>query len=589
MILALALAVPDFPIDLQVDARDANRGVIRVTERIPVNGRRLDLYLPKWIPGDHSPDGPIQSLTNLQFRANGQTLIWRRDPVEMYRFSIDVPAGSAMVEASFTNLSAPGDTYTTNMARVKWGSLALSPIAPARSIRFKATLRVPAGWGATTALSGTATAADTLSYPVVDFAELQDSPVLTAKNLRVSPLGTVLGAPVRLVTASEDANFAWPEATERGFHQIPLQFETMLRSRHFRHYDFLVGLTGASAGLEHHESSEDDLGANDPQENPINVGMILTHEMFHSWNGKFRRPAGLATPDFLQPMHGELLWVYEGLTQYYGYILGARCGLLKQQELGDAIAGYYNYLASSPGRRWRSVADTAVSAQLTFGVPPEWLRSNRRTDFYYEGMLTWLEADCLIRRNTKGRQSLDDFCRVFLGGGTNEPVVVPYSADDVYAALKRIYPYDWKQFFQDRLYRVDQGAPGAGIRSAGYEVYYSNEPSKVLSPWVVGSFSYRVCGMSAGSDGSVTDLDLDGPGFKSGINIGDTIEQINGKPYSLELLHRALAETTGDIVLQLKTGTKIRLANSPDPAIPHLRRAPGTVDVMASITAPLAR
>jgi predicted metalloprotease with PDZ domain len=577
-------------IDLFVDASQVTRGVIHVREVIPAGSGRVALYLPKWIPGQHSPGGVIQSMTQLEFRVGGRLLSWRRDPVEMFRFWVDVPPGASQIEARFTNLTTPGDTFTPTLARIDWDRLVLSPDGPSNNIRFRPTLSLPDGWKREGALYRNGGA----GAPEVSMTELLDSPVLAGKNETSYDLGMLKGRPVRFHVFSDAAKPNIPEATARVLPNITREYEALFQSRHFRHYDFLTSLSdvGAFAGLEHHESSEDGLGSDQLVSDPVLSGYIFTHEFFHSWNGKYRRPKGLATADYLQPMQGELLWVYEGLTQYYGFLMAARCGLITKDMLGDVIAGYWNLLNSEPGRRWRSVADTAVSAQLTYNTPENYMRELRRPDFYFEGVIFWLEADCIIRNGTNGQRSLDDFCRIFYGGISDQPMVKPFEASEVYDTLNRVYRYHWAGFFQKRVYETSPNLSLDAIHLAGYDVVYTDEDSTFKNQQAVSSFTYARSGLVLGGDGTVTDIDIDGEPYKHGISLGEKVAAVNGAAYSPKAFREALTKATGTLTLKVGEGESARDVSFPcpgGPIIPHLKRAAQGPDLLAAIAAPRAR
>ncbi len=589
MLVLLLLAQVDPVLKLSVDARESTRGVIHVREQVPVQPGRIAIYYPKWIPGQHSASGTIESVTSLHFTAAGKELTWRRDPVDMYTFWVSIPKGSSLLNISFDWLSTPGNNFAPSFARLKFTDLAMSPVGPSQKIFVQPSVTFPTGWKWSGALEEKTSSGGRVDFKTVSFRDLLDSPLLAGQYLQRIKLGEIEGAPVRYNVFADNDSLL-PEATVGALKHIPAQFAALFGSKHFRHYDFLSTRSnfGGWDGLEHHESSEDGTGLQDFQDDPVGFGYLFTHEFFHSWNGKFRRPAGLATPDFLQPMKGELLWVYEGLTQYYGFVMAARCGLITKDQLGDVLAGYYLMLDTEPARKWRSVADSAVAAQLTYHTPDKWTRSIRRPDFYFEGMLVWLEADCLIRSGTKGERSLDDFCRAFATGSTSLPVVKPYSAEEVYGTLNHIYPYDWRTFFEKRLYDVTPRAPKLGIEMAGYEVAFSSDQNWFRNGWVIGSYAFARCGMSVSADGEVVDLDLKGNAYVAGLNIGDRLTQINGQPFSPEDFHSQLAKSTGVLKLLVNTSGEVRqveLKCRGGAIYPHLKRT-AKPDILLKIASP---
>ncbi len=590
MFLPCAIALAQTPaIHLHVDAREVTRGVIRVHETIPAStqaGGKISLYFPKWIPGEHSPSGPLPSLIKLRFTADGKELTWRRDPVEMFKFVVDLPRSATHLDADFVNVTERFDTFTNEFARIKWNRLILSPVKPSNAVLVETELTPPQGWQVACVLP-TDRQGDSFHISSTNLTTVIDSPALIGHYRHRLELGAIEGSPMTLEVFTDSDVDLLPDNIKAAAKNIPAEFAALCGSRHFRRYNFLLTISdnGGWDGLEHHECSEDGLGVDQPKNDPVMSGYLLAHEFFHSWNGKFRRPRGLATPDYLAPMQGELLWVYEGLTQYYGFVVAARCGLITQEMLQDVIAGYWNLLANEPGRRWRSVADTAVSAQLTYRTPEAYMREIRRPDFYFEGLLIWLEADCLIRKGTNGQKSLDDFCRSFFSGSTGAPVVKPYDAAEVYAALNHVYPYDWKSFFQQRIYSLVPTLPLDGIRLAGYDVVRSDAPNWFKNEHVVAAFTYARTGFTVHDDGVVADIAVDGDAYKRGLALGDKIVKVNGKAFTPDEFKLALTSSAGTLGIEVEGGKKLDLPCLGGPLMPHLKRTGGQ-DLISAIAAP---
>lgn len=579
-------------LSLHIDARQANRGVIHVEETIPTKAGKVAFYFPKWIPGEHSPTGTIQALTNLHFRGDKGDLSWRRDPVDMFKFWVNVPSGQASVSVSFDNLTEPFDTYAENFARIKFTRLAMSPVMDSDKVFVRPTLVPPDGWQIRTALVAPAGSGNGIHFQPVSFRDLLDSPILIGKFVQTVNLGSIHGSAMRFNVFADD-NSKLPDSVTSSLKNIPGEYEAVFGSRHFRHYDFLVTRSnqGGWDGLEHIESSEDGTGLDDYKDDPVGFGYLFAHECFHSWNGKYRRPAGLTTADFLQPMKGELLWVYEGLTQYYGFVMAARLGLISKDDLADVIAGYYNMLDTEPARRWQSVADSAIGAQLSYHRPDKWTRSARRPDFYFETLLVWLEADCLIRKGTGGKKSLDDFCCLFAGNNTNAPAVKPYDAEEIYKLLGEVYTYDWRKFFDARLYSVTPHAPSNGIAMAGYAMTYNSTPNAFKNNFVIGSFLFARCGITVDNDGNVVDLDPSGPAFKAGLSIGDSITKVAGDKFSYDAFAQAVTGSTGAVTVSAKRNDQersITIKCKGGAIIPHLKRTDGP-DLLARIASPKAK
>ena len=95
----LAVSLSAAPITIRVDAADAPNHLLHSHLTIPASPGPLALFYPKWIPGEHGPTGPINGLSGLRFSANGAAVGWQRDPVEMYEFHVDVPAGASSLHA----------------------------------------------------------------------------------------------------------------------------------------------------------------------------------------------------------------------------------------------------------------------------------------------------------------------------------------------------------------------------------------------------------------------------------------------------------------------------------------------------------
>ena len=495
--LGTALAFP-VPIQLDVDATAAPRNLLHARLRIPVTPGPLTLYYPKWIPGEHMPSGPLNDLTGLQITAQSQPLEWQRDPVDMFAFHLNVPAGVQAVQVEFDFLLAAGGgafssggSSSSHLLDLNWNQLLLYPATTNAALQtpFAATLKLPAGWQCGTALPLDHTSGDRLVFAVEPLETLIDSPVIAGEYFRTVELTPGEKTPhfIHLV-ADDTANLIAPDAEY--FSQLTKlvhEAGALFGAHHYRDYHFLLTVSDhvAHFGLEHHESSDDRVGANyltDDNTRAFNAE-LLPHEMFHSWNGKYRRPAGLATPDYQQPMRDELLWIYEGLTSYYGKVLATRAGLQSPEDYYQSLALLAAMLDHRNGRQWRSLADTTVAAQILLTAPGAGMSRRRGIDFYPEGDLIWLEADTLVRQQTGGKKSLDDFCRAFFGGKNSAPQVVPYGYDDVVRALNAIAPGDWKAFFQQRVYAITPHAPLGGIINGGWRLAWTNEvPDRAENP-----------------------------------------------------------------------------------------------------------
>jgi predicted metalloprotease with PDZ domain len=572
-LFAVTAFAADQPATLNVDATAAARGLLHATMHIPAAPGKLTLYYPKWIPGEHSPSGPVNNVTGLKFSALGQPLDWRRDAEDMFTLQLTVPPGADAVDVAFDFLLAAGGggysasgSSTPHLLVLSWNQLLFYPpsAAPLKTL-FVASLKLPAGWQFGTALPvGTTTRShpDEIEFAAAPLETLIDSPVLAGEFFRTIDLAPGDKITRQLhIAADAAANLEIKPEDEARFAKLLREAEALFGARHYRDYHFLLTLSEhvAHFGLEHHESSDNRTAENFLTDNDARAAAadLLPHELTHSWNGKFRRPAGLATPDYQQPMHGELLWVYEGLTDYLGKVLAARSGLMTTTNFHAAFALTAARMDVRDGRKWRSLADTAIAAQLLYDAPGTGDSRRRNVDFYPEGDLIWLEADTIIRQQTKGKKSLDNFCQAFHGGKNSDPKVVPYTFDDVIQALNEAAAYDWKNFFQQRVYDVAPRAPIGGIENGGWKLTYTNE----VPAWLkiregqrkLIDLNYSL-GFGVSNDGGIGDVLPGSPADQAGINQGMKLVAVNGRAYSDKILREAVsAATTNQAPLNLLT------------------------------------
>ena len=471
------------PVALKVDATDAPRRLFHVQMKMPAHSGPLTLLYPKWIPGEHMPVGPITNLVGLKFMAAGRPLPWQRDDVNMYAFHLDVPQGVTSLDIAFDYISMSDEKYfsgsgssvTSELAVLNWNQTVLYPQGtdPDR-IQYQATLDVPSGWRYGTAMPVARESGNEVEFQPVSLTRLIDSPVSTGMHYRTIDLGNAGGVEhyIHIAADSERALEASPDTVE-DWKNLVAETGALFGVRHYRSYHFLFTLSDhiVQIGIEHHESSDDrdfERTLIDPELLKAD-GSLLPHEMTHSWNGKYRRPEGLATGGYDAPMRGDLLWVYEGLTNYLGEVLAARSGLWSQADYRDSLAITAAEMDNESGRTWRPLEDTAVAAQLLYPAPEEYSDYRRSVDYYPEGSLIWLEADVTIRRLSHGAKSLNDFCRSFYGGPGGAPALKPYNFNDLITALNAVQPYDWAAFFQTRLHSTDPHAPLGRYHRRGLE------------------------------------------------------------------------------------------------------------------------
>ena len=598
-----APAPPPRPIQLEVDARDAPRHIYHSRLVIPATPGPLTLVYPKWVAGKHAPTGPIADLTGLHFRAGERTIEWQRDPVDLFAFHIVVPPGADTIEARLDYLapSGSGALDTDRLAWIYWHRLLLVP----QSARNDATvlvpsLRLPSDWRPGTSLAVASESTERTAFAPVSLDTLLDSPVLAGVYVKTIQLADA-PVPHRIFLAadSEGALLA-PPATVDGLKRLVAESLALFGAHHYRSYTFLYSLSDQMppSGLEHHEQS-DNMGLERTlldEDLRRDAADILPHELIHSWNGKYRRPAGLLTANVSDPMRTELLWVYEGLAQYLGEVLAARSGLWTADEYGQAVAYGAARMDQQRGRDWRPLADTATGAPLR-GARPGGASWRRGTDYYSEGALLWLEADILIRRESRGTKSLDDFLRSFFGGTSGPPLAVPYAVDDVLAALNQVLPYDWRGFWRARVEAVTPKAPLGGIEGAGFSLAYGDTRTpfqkgrEAVDAYVDERFSIGLVLSPEG--GGVSDVIPGSAADKAGLAPGDTLLAVNGRRYSTAKLREAIKDSRAShaIDLVVANGDFVgmrRIDYDGGARYPRLDPVAGQVDLLTEIIRPRA-
>jgi predicted metalloprotease with PDZ domain len=542
-----------------VDATSAPRKIFHAKLKIPASPGDLTLYYPKWIPGEHAPDGPVIDLAGLKFFAGGKALKWRRDLLDGFTIHVEVPAGESEVNAeldflspaTFENGFSAGSSATDKMAVISWNQVLLYPKGwKSDELTYVASLKLPANWKYGTALPIASTSADNgetqVSFKPAPLTTLVDSPVIAGEFLKVIKLAD--DPPTEMdVAADSAAALEPPQEVWDHYKNLVEQANKLFGAHHYRDYHFLFSLSDhvAHFGLEHHESDDSRVGERglvDETARKLEAS-LLPHEYVHSWNGKYRRPADLTTPDYEQPMQDDLLWVYEGLTNYLGTVLTARSGLLTPEQARDDLSLTAAGMDQIPGRSWRNLQDTADAAPQLYFSPEAWHSWRRGVDFYDEGTLDWLWADVIIRQQSKGSKSLDDFCHLFHGPPSTGPMVKTYIFDDVVKTLNQVVPYDWRGFWIERLTNHGPGAPLGGIEGSGWKVLYDDTQSELLrgaesdGHIATGAFSI---GLDLREDGVITDTIEGMPTALAGIGPGMKLVAVNSRQYTPEVLRDAL-------------------------------------------------
>jgi predicted metalloprotease with PDZ domain len=528
----------------------------------------------------------------------------------MHLFRVTVPPGVSRIDVALDYLvPAGGEGFTAapstsaQLAVLAWNTVLLYPDgARPAAIRVEPSLDLPAGWEAATALRISEKRGARVRYAPVSLETLVDSPVLAGAHYRAIPLAAPAGTPdhvLHVVADSAAALDAKPEVLAALAKLVP-ETHALFGAYHYGRYDFLLALSDhvAHFGLEHHESSDNRLAERALLDEPLVLAGagLLPHEFVHSWNAKYRRPVGLATRDFTTPMNGELLWVYEGLTSYLGDVLTARSGLVTPKQARDGLALQAASLAYTRGREWRPLVDTAREVQHLFGGRFDGSSWRRGVDFYDEGVMLWLEVDALIRTQTNGAKSLDDFARAFFGPPNSGPEVKPYTRADLVAALSAVAPRDWEAFFAQRIDGLRPGAPVEGIEAAGWKLAYTGKSNAIADAYAAGSEGGKDLRFTLGAylsgEGRFGDVVPDSPLDAAGIGPGASLVAVNGRAYSSEVLADAMkASKASGAKLELLVknadffSTHVVEYRGGD-RHPHLVRDEAKVDWLSAILAP---
>jgi predicted metalloprotease with PDZ domain len=580
-------------IHIRVDASDTERRVVHVHESI--TGLKSDgvLLYPEWLPGDHGPSGPIERVAGLKLSAAGADVPWTRDAVDMYAFHVHAPSGTHAIEVDFDYLSPTssenGPTeFGRDILMLEWSSLVLYPAGYyTRQIPASLELTLPEGWQFGTALETESTGARAIAFKRTTVETLVDSPLYAGRYESRLDLDPGAAVPVHMDVFADrpDLLAIKPEQLE-AHRALVKQAYKLFASHHYAHYDFLYSLSDQirGIGLEHHQSSEDGSVATTFSEWDKQVYMhdLLPHEYTHSWNGKFRRPADLWTPNYNVPMRDSLLWVYEGQTDYWGWVLAARSGLETKQQSLDQWADTAAYFDALPGSRWRSLEDTTNEPIVNKDHRFSWRTWQRLADYYPEGALIWLDVDTLIRERSQGKRSLDDFARGFFGIDDGSVSEVTYTFADLVKALNNVEPYDWSAFLRERLDAVNKPAPIGGIARGGYKLVFNDTPNDYIKTVDADrkrtTFTYSIGLTIHEKNATIMDVLWDGPAYKAKLTEGMEILAVNGTGYSSEVLKAAIVaakDSAAPIELIVKQQNRFRVASIDyhgGMRFPHLER-----------------
>jgi predicted metalloprotease with PDZ domain len=610
-LLAATVASSAEPIRLSVDLREAPQRVIRARETVPVAPGPLALRYPKWIPGEHSPSGPVVDLAGLRIQAGKQALAWERDPIDSWLIRVNVPAGVTKLDVDLDYLAPSGGgsftdapSISAQAAVLAWNTVVLYPDgARPTTLQIEPSLELPAGWEAATALRIAEKRGHRVRYAPVSLETLVDSPVAAGAHYRAVPLAAPAGAPEHVLHLVADSAVALQPKAEAlaPFQRLVPEAHALFGAHHYGRYDFLLTLSDhvAHFGLEHHESSDNRLRERTLLEEPLTLAGagLLPHEFVHSWNAKYRRPTGLATRDFHTPMVGDLLWVYEGLTSYLGDVLAARSGLVTPEQARDGLALQAAGLAHVKGREWRPLLDTARDAQHAYVARWEGASWRRGVDFYDEGVMLWLEVDALIRTRTNGAKSLDDFCVAFFGPPDGGPEVKPYTRAELVAALNAVAPHDWDSFFRARVEALRPNAPVEGLEAAGWKLAYTEAPNALAEAYAAADPDSGVdqrfsLGAWLSKDGKVADVVPGLPFDAADIGIGAEVVAVNGRAYTPTVLADAMkgAKESGSTIEILVKNADFFSTHAVEyrggVRHPHLVRDESKPDLLTKILAP---
>ncbi|MGH8174561.1 MAG: M61 family metallopeptidase [Rhodanobacteraceae bacterium] len=595
-------------VTLAVDAVDVDHRVFRVREEIPVQPGPLTLLYPQWLPGNHAPRGPIDKLAGLAFSAGGKPVAWSRDPVDVYAFHLDVPAGATQLVAEFQFLS-PQDTaqgrvvMTPDIVHLQWNAVLLYPAGHySKRVTFAPSVKLPAGWQFGTALETTgASAADgSVTFQPVSLETLVDSPLFAGRNFKRVDLDPGANLPVHIDIVADEARDLEIKPEQLKAHQnLVQQAYKLFGSQHFDHYDFLLAVSDklSDIGTEHHRSSEN---GTEPDyftgwDKQAAGRALLPHEFTHSWNGKFRRPTDLATPNFNVPMGDSLLWVYEGQTQYWGYVLAARSGLWSTEQARDALALVVSrYSDNRPGFGWRNVQDTTLDPVIAHRRPLPYRNYQMSEEYYSAGMLIWIAVDAKLRELTRDRRSLDDFARAFFGVDNGSWSVKTYTFDDVVSTLNSVAAYDWATFLRQRV--EAHSPPLDGIAASGWKLAYLDKPSEYQknaeSVSKVVDHSPSIGINVSSKDGKIVDVRWNGPAFKAGVSPSGTLIAVDGREFTPERLRESMvAAKSGNVPIELlikngDTYRTYRVDYREGPKYPHLERIAGSPNYLDTVFAP---
>lgn len=604
---------------LRVDVAEAPRKLIYATQTIKdAPAGELVLWYPKFVPGNHAASGPIRNVASFTVEdSQRNTLEWERDPTEAYRIIVDVPdAGDVTIRTAYIasqpwHMSRSSDSYGfANFGALNWNTIAWYPEGEdCTEMAVKLALESPVMNEFGCSLPGHTMRlgeAVTLEWEG-SLAELIDSPVmwgeyLTRYNI---PLPDRWPEHVMWINAARAQDTQLPdwmmERLRLMAHEAALIFGEFPRSEY---HILCMADDSLNFGLEHATctflSADTDAFSRDfrPSEGGLEGGMrhltVIPHEYIHAWCGKLRAPEGLIHADYHTPVDGSLLWVYEGLTTYYTQVLAARSGMTSEQEFRQWVLDTVLRYERQEGRRWRSIEDTARDVEHVRGGSEHWGDLRRGADYYSNAAMVWLEFDAMIRADSGGERSLDDFCKAFF-----EVEAMPigkqatFTREDVVRTLGVINDRrDWDALIRDRIERPARDLSFKPMLDLlGLKIVKADEPTaiwKKVHPGSKGADRRHSIGVSINDQGEITGVVPNSAADKARLGEGMKIIAVNGWAYSKERLDEAIGATrSGDALeLTVEWGDRmmtIALDYDDGPAWPVWGQIAGREDVLGAI------
>ena len=586
-------------ITLVVDESLAAQRIATVHEEIRVRPGNLALAYPLWIPGEHGPTGPLENVAAIRIHSGNTVLRWTRDPEEIATIHVEIPAGADRLTIDFDTLLE--NTISDHQLLLAWNTTVLYPRGiDKRQLMIEPSILLPANWQQGSSLVVTGRVGNRVNFAAVSLERLIDSPVLAGEFFRAAPLASTWPAELDITGDSQSAVDNADDAHAFDiFGKLVDQDRAMFGFRHWKTLHILVSQSAARPfdGLEHEDSPYNAVGdaALSKKDQLEKFGWpLFAHEQSHSWDGKYRRPGELySKPDYQGPERTTLLWMYEGMNEYIGMLLATRSGFNDAEYMRDYIARTAAYSTSELGRASSALVDTATDNWIIRTPDTGWSSLRRGQDYYDEGALMWLRADVIIREQTQGRLSLDDFFRSFFGQRDTEPIVVPYTREEIESALSAILPYNWHSFIEAHVYQVNNKPPTDGLESAGWRIVYNATPnnesfdSDLLPIDYYGQYSL---GIYTKKDGAIVDVVPGSPAYQAGLGPHMTLLAVDGHAYSADTLNESIAHPqNGKISVVVRNFDSVQtreIQYTGGVRHPHLERIPGSHDYLSEILEP---